>query len=178
MRPSPDLMGKLREVFGFQARQYEEDQVLSLAYLLTMRPGWYRPEWFVKAVKSFVIGKQSVQMRLLGTNSIVIIESRKNKTTWEPMAMCADYFRLGTFPSRAYFQAVPSANGIGPMRSAEKDGAIFLHEDPADALRRFDKERLLEIVHMFEPDVSLERLEERLKSIIDENANRLLQARS
>lgn len=164
---------KIKMILNLGNENFTDDQVFSLAYILIKRPNWYSPDWFAKSIKSLVNGNESIQNRLFGTNKILIIEAYKNRTSWEPLAICSVHFELGTFPKRAYFLSLPSIKGEKPMSSKYKNEAIFLSENPNKVINRYKENNLLDIIRMFELSNSSNDLENSLKKLMKEGVNRL-----
>lgn len=153
-----DLVSELRKMFGPELASCGAtgDQVISIAYVLAEKPGWYDTTWFAKSVQAFAYEGTSVQQRVLGTDDIVIVEAIKNRTAWEPLAVCAKAFYQSEFPRRAYFKNVPNVYGNGPMRSKEEAGVIPITDAVGDVLQRCDLQCLKEILRAFPVNITTE----------------------
>lgn len=155
-------------------------EIMSLFALLFMSPHWYRPDWFIQVLLSFLEGNEddgyldNIQHRILGRRKITIIESEKNLSGagWEAMSLCAKNFKLGKFPDRAYFKSVPNLDLDGPMRSKDYMKAIFLSIDNLSLDELNKKRGVEEILDLFS-EINYSKLD--LHSLIKEGANRLSQ---
>ncbi len=149
------------------------DQAMSLAYACSEDPRWFDTAWLVKAAKGFASESESIQKRFLGTDNIVIMEAYKNRTTWEPMAFCAEAFGLGAFPPRAYFRNVPAATGRQPMRSRDREGVVFVNASVDELIDRVPAESLLRVGEMFRKGLTQDELRTCFSDLLCEAAQKL-----
>lgn len=164
----------LRGLFG--VGDIPSEQEYALAYMLVERPRWYSQDWFLRAVKSFVSKDDGLPQRLFSSRKFLIVEADKNKTSWEPMELCARRWNLGQLAPRAYFKSLPGVSGARAMRSGDINNAVFLYEDVGSVIAKHDHGDLLRIIQHFDPSTTTSSLEETLAALLARGAASLRQS--
>lgn len=169
--PTTSVLGECLQLLDLRESEVKPEQAMSLAYILHKRPGWYEPGWFIKVAKSFVIGPNSIQSRLLGTDDFLLVEAAKNRAAWESLAFCASHFELGEFPQRAYFSNLPNATDGRAMSSSEPEGAIFLDSSVKQVKKR-NRDGLLRVLKQFRKLEEPIDISEELVALLSEGQRR------
>ena len=111
---------------------YTKDEVMSFAYLLYKRPTWYSSAWLVNFlhfwnVQLYPLVKDKFAFDV-DASEIFIVEAKRNHYVWDAITYCAKRFSYMNFPKVEYFESLLDKDCRFPMKSSNKDTAIFLKD--------------------------------------------------
>ncbi|MDR0313691.1 MAG: hypothetical protein LBI14_08835 [Treponema sp.] len=119
-------------------KNYSNDEIISVGYIMAIRPTWLRQEWFADFLLFWTHAASTMFEKEFGSFSIkntFIIESMRNAYAWDTTAFFAKKMdKFHTLPRKLLFNNILNLDRNCYMKSSQKDSAIFLNGFSEDKL--------------------------------------------